>query len=105
MTLGEVLLEVWRQSLVERRPEVEVEGRRLPVGRTRGQGLATVTVPFGDATLDGIEQNPLTSSRWAKLAQEGQRIMQFSFRHRFVGNVCEGKLTRYPSWKSQGLPE
>lgn len=105
MTLGETLVEVWRQALAEDRGEVLVDGQRLPVARTRHQSLRTVAVRYGDRAIEGIEQNPETSSRWAKLAQQGQRIMQFSFRGRYVGNVCEGRLTRYPAWKAEGLPE
>jgi hypothetical protein len=55
--------------------------------------------------LDGIEQNPETSSRWAALAREGKRVMQFSHEHRYFANVCEGELTRYPAWSAQRLPE
>lgn len=29
--------------------------------------------------------------------------MQFSLLGRYVGNVCDGKLTRYPSWKVGGV--
>ena len=104
-TLGELLVSVWRQVLVDERPEVEVSGRRAPVGRTRNQRLRVVGFAYGEGHLEGIEQNPETDSRWAKLAQEGKRIMQFSSRGRYIANVCEGRLTRYPAWRSQGWPE
>ena len=102
--LGDVLLAIWRQVLVEGRERVELGDQSLQVGRTRAQGLRTVALEFREFHLEGIEQNPRTSSRWAKLAQEGKRIMQFSYRGRYVGNVCEGSLLRYPSWKGAGLP-
>jgi hypothetical protein len=31
--------------------------------------------------------------------------MQFSVNRRYVANVCEGKLLRYPAWRSLNLPE
>jgi hypothetical protein len=105
MTLADVLIDVWKQSMVEQRREVEVEGRGHEVGRTRNRGLRTLAFRYAEEAIEGIEQNPETSSRWAKLAQEGQRIMQFSCRGRYFANVCDGRLTRYPSWKALGLPD
>ncbi len=104
-SLGATLIEAWRQTLAEGRDVFETGGHRYPTGRTRTQGLKTVGFSFGEFHLEGIEQNPNKSSRWAKLAQEGKRIMQFSFAGRYVANVCEGKLTRYPMWKGKGLPD
>lgn len=105
MTLAEAMVEAWRQTLVEELPEVELEGRRHRVTRTRAQGLRVVEFAFQGHPIEGIEQNPQKTSRWAKLAQEGNRIMQFRCHNRFVANVCEGRITRYASWKSQGLPD
>ncbi len=105
MSLADVLLAVWHQTLEEGAPEVEIEGRRYRVGRTRGRGLRVLAFTYAEHEIEGIEQNPETSSRWAKLAQEGQRILQFSSRRRYFANVCEGRLTRYPSWKALGLPD
>ncbi len=104
MTLGDALVEVWRQALEEGKDTVELEGERFRVKRTRG-GLRIVSFRAGSHGFDGIEQNPQTSSRWAQLAREGKHIMQFSLNRRYVANVCEGKLLRYPAWKSLGLPE
>lgn len=103
--LGTLLLEVWRQVFEEHRTAVEVSGEIHPVGRTRGRRLRLVTLRFGGRTIEGIEQNPEKSSRWAELAQQGKRIMQFSCDHRYFANVAEGKLTRYPAWRSLGLPD
>jgi hypothetical protein len=105
MTLEETLRDVSRQVLEEGRSEVEIAGEHFRVGRTRSAGLRVVTVQVAGRSIDGIEQNPNTRSRWAKMAQEGKRIMQFSTGGRYVANVCEGKVTRYPSWKALGLPE
>ena len=104
-TLGETLIEVWRQVLSEGGSTVELGGRTIRVGRTRSQGLRTVEVTYHDVRLEGIEQNPLKPSRWGKLAQEGKKIMQFRLGSRYVGNVCDGVLLRYPAWRTSGLPE
>jgi hypothetical protein len=104
MTLGDTLVEVWRQVLVDTRPRVELEGRRYRVGTTRAKGLRTVDFDYESLRLSGIEQNPDTSSNWAEQARQGKRVMQFTFERRYVGNVCEGKLVRYPAWHSLNLP-
>jgi hypothetical protein len=105
MTLGEALISVWQQAVDEGLDEVELAGERFPVARTRARKLRTVAFEFAGHRLDGIEQNPQTGSRWAELAREGKRIMQFSVNRRYVANVCEGKLLRYPAWRSLNLPE
>jgi hypothetical protein len=105
MTLGDALTSVWRQALIERKSEVELEDAVYLVGRTRSKGLRTVEFTSSGHRIDGIEQNPETASRWAQLARKGQRIMQYRVGRRYVANVCEGKLLRYPAWKSLGLPE
>jgi hypothetical protein len=103
MTLAETLVEVWRQTLVEAREDVEFEGAKYSVTRTRHKGLRAVSFSHEGDRFEGIEQNPETKSRWAALARAGKRIMQFSYRGRYIGNVCEGTLMRYPGWKSAGL--
>jgi len=105
MTLEGTLVDVWRQVLVDDRSEVEVGGARYRVGRTRSAGLRVVSFRFEAWLLEGIEQNPQTSSRWAKLAQAGKRVMQFSATHRYFANVCEGAVLRYPAWKALSLPD
>lgn len=105
MTLGEDLIEVWRQTLVEGRPRVELAGKSYPVTATRGKKLRAVRFEYASFHIDGIEQNPATGSRWAHLAREGKRIMQFTLGRRYIGNVSEGELTRYPAWHALELPE
>ncbi len=104
-TLGEVLVDVWRQVLSEGKRTVDLPDGAHPVTQTRNQGLKTVHFGYGDHRIEGIEQNPLKTSPWAKRASQGERIMQFSAHGQYVGNVAEGKLTRYPAWQRQGLPE
>jgi hypothetical protein len=103
--LGDVLIAVWRQIFAFGVADVIVGRRRFPAGFTKTQHLRTVDVPYGRYRLFGIEQNPRTSSRWAKLARQGKRIMQFSYRGRYVANVCEGELYRYPAWRAMSLPD
>ena len=104
MTLAEELVSVWRQLLVEERASIEVEGRRYVPGRSRNRNLRFVEFSFGEHRIEGIEQNPETKSRWAALARDGQRIVQFRSRGRYLANVCEGVVNRYPAWTSLGLP-
>jgi hypothetical protein len=105
MTLGETLISIWQQVLAEGKSPIELEGKTYSVGSTRAKKLRTVRFEFGGHWLDGIEQNPETTSRWAALAREGKAVMQFSHQHRYVANVCEGTLTRYPAWQALRLPE
>ena len=43
--------------------------------------------------VQGLEQNPETSSCWAQLARQGHKIMQFLSEGRYIANVLDGKVT------------
>jgi hypothetical protein len=105
MTLGETLISVWQQALAGDAAAVTVDGRWYAVTRTRSRGLRIVEFEYGGRRLTGIEQNPETSSRWALLARQGRRVMQFSLERKYFANVTDGKLMRYPAWASLELPE
>ncbi len=105
MTLEDALISVWQQALADAAPVVVLDGRRYRVEVTRAKQLRSVTFSYGRRKFFGIEQNPSTGSRWAKLAREGKRIMQFGYKGQYIANVCEGKLFRYPAWRSLKLPE
>jgi hypothetical protein len=105
LTLRETLISIWQKALAEGKSPITLEGRRYSVRSTRAKRLHTVCFDFADYRLDGIEQNPETTSRWAALAREWKRAMQFSYKRRYVANVCEGALTRYPAWHALRLPE
>jgi hypothetical protein len=105
MTLAETLLSVWQQVLVEESSVVALDGQRYTVGRTRGRDLRLVDFSYGGHPVTGIEQNPETKSRWASLAQQGQRVMQFSSGRRYFANVAEGRLVRYSAWTALALPD
>jgi hypothetical protein len=99
MTLEEALVAVWRQALAEGLDSVELAGRRFPVLRTPRKGLRQVDFIFRGESLRGLEQNPQTASRWAKLAREGARVMQFLSSGRYVAVVVDGKVTTYGGLK------
>jgi len=105
MTLGETLISAWQQALCDRRDVIELAGAAYPVTVSKGKGLRMVEFDHGPHRFVGIQQNPKTVSRWAELARQGNRIMQFRFSGRYVANVCEGKLVRYPAWEALELPE
>ena len=105
MTLGETLISAWQQTLGDGREDIELEGKTYPVTVSKVKGLRMVEFNVGPYRIVGIEQNPKTGSRWAELAREGNRIMQFRCKGRYVANVCEGKLLPYPAWKALELPE
>jgi len=105
MTLGDTLIAVWRQTLVEGAQSVLLDGRRYPVEFTKSKHLLTVSFRHQRRPIFGIEQNPKTPSRWAALARKGKRIMQFSINRRYIANVSDGKLFKYPAWNALKLPE
>jgi len=105
MTLSVDLVEIWRQAIAEGRDVVDLRGEKYRVTTTRSKGLRVVVLIHDGQQIEGIEQNPETKSRWAAMAREGKRIMQFRVHGRYIGNVCEGTLLRYPGWKSAGLGE
>lgn len=95
MTLEEALISVWRQALEENLNLVELDGRRFPVRRTQRHRLRQVDFEFEGGALRGLEQNPATKSRWAALAREGKRVMQFLSGGRYIANVVEGSTNFY----------
>jgi hypothetical protein len=105
MTLGETLISVWQQALADGRETVALGHESYPVTVFRAKKLRSVEFSYDDLRIIGIEQNPATSSHWAALARDGNRIMQFRCKGRYVANVCEGKLKRYPSWTTLTLPD
>lgn len=95
MTLEEALVEVWRQALAEGAENVELDGEKFPVRETPRKHLREVDFEFEGQRLRGLEQNPNTESRWAKLARAGRKVMQFLSAGRYVGVVVDGKVTMY----------
>ncbi len=94
-TVEETLISVWRQALAEDAKTVTVEGTSYPVRRTSRSKLREVDFTFEKQVLRGLEQNPNTNSRWARLARDGKKVMQFLTNGRYVANVVDGKVQFY----------
>jgi hypothetical protein len=89
------LLSVWQQSLVDKKKTVEVDGVTYPVKQTAKSKLKQIDFRFEARELRGLEQNPHTKSRWAKLAREGRKVMQFLEAGRYIAVVADGKIQTY----------
>jgi hypothetical protein len=101
-TLEDILISVWRQALGEEARTVTVGGKRFPVRRTSRSRLREVAFRFEDHALRGLEQNPKTTSRWARLAREGRKVMQFLSAGGYVAVVVDGKVQFYGKRASSG---
>jgi len=95
MKVSDALISVWQQSLVDDANAVQLEGKKYPIKRTSRNRLRQVDFEFDGLELRGLEQNPETKSRWAQLAREGKKVMQFLSGGRYVANVVDGKATVY----------
>ena len=94
-SLEDVLISVWHQSLVEDAVSVKIENETYPIKRTARRGLKQIDFRFNGKSLRGLEQNPDTKSRWAAMAREGQRVMQFLEGGRYLAVVSDGKVHLY----------
>lgn len=95
----EVLIEVWRQALVERSSAVDLAGESFPIRKTAHKRLIEVEFAFAGQRYRGIQQNPNTKSGWAHLARKGAKVMQFLQTGKYVAVVVDGKVTHYSSPK------
>lgn len=95
--IDQAFVAVWRQALVEGKKIVEVGDSSFPVRRTAKTKLAQIDFQLHGADFRGLEQNPQTASRWAKLAREGAKVMQFLQAGRYVTVVVDGVLKHYGS--------
>jgi hypothetical protein len=96
-TVDDAFISVWRQALVEQKKIVSVAGATFSVRRTSKHHLAQIDFEVGGLEFRGLEQNPQTKSRWAKMAREGAKVMQFLRAGQYVGVVADGVLKHYPS--------
>ena len=94
-TLDETLVSVWRQALVDGAKEVEIARKKYPVRPTSKRKLKQVDFEFEGRELRGLEQNPETKSRWAKMARGGKRVMQILEGGRYVAVVVDGSVKAY----------
>jgi hypothetical protein len=89
------LLSVWQQSLVDKKKIVEIDGETYSAKQTTKSKLKQIDFRFEGRELRGLEQNPNTKSRWAKLAKEGKKVMQFLEAGRYIAVVVDGKIQIY----------
>jgi hypothetical protein len=101
LSFEQALVEVWRQALIENAAHVQLGSDQYPVRRTSKRRLREVDFQFDGNEIRGLEQNPETKSRWAAMAREGKKVMQFLSEGRYLANVADGKLTVY-SRRSNG---
>jgi len=94
-SLEEILVSVWQQVLLDDAKVVNICGRSFRVQRTSRSKLRELDFECDGEKLRGLEQNPNTSSNWAKLAREGKRVMQFLSGGRYMANVVDGKARFY----------
>ena len=93
--LEERLISVWRQALIEESRTVTLESKSYPVRRSSRSKLREVDFEVEGQKFRGLEQNPKTSSRWAQLAREGKKVMQFLIDRKYIANVVDGKVQFY----------
>jgi hypothetical protein len=94
-SLESALLSVWQQSLIDKKKIVDLDGKTYPVRQTSKSKLKQIDFSFEGRELRGLEQNPNTKSRWAKLAREGKTVMQFLEAGRYIAVVVDGKTRMY----------
>jgi hypothetical protein len=95
--IDDAFLSVWRQALVEEKKIITVGNPTFSVRRTTKNHLAQIDFELAGVEFRGLEQNPQTRSRWAKMAREGAKVMQFLRARRYVGVVADGVLKHYNS--------
>ena len=93
--LENVLVDVWRQTLVDGARYVQLGAEKYPVRTTAKRGLKQVDFRFNGHELRGLEQNPETKSKWAMMAREGKKVMQFLESARYIAVVVDGKMKTY----------
>jgi hypothetical protein len=94
-SLEETLISVWRQAMVEDAKVVRLQNEEFQVRKTSRSRLREVDFQFEGKELRGLEQNPETRSRWAQLARQGKKVMQFLKERRYVAVVVDGKVQFY----------
>lgn len=94
-TLEQTLISVWQQAMVDEAKTVTLDDRNFPVRKTSRSRLREVDFQFEGHELRGLEQNPETASRWARLAREGKKVMQFLRERRYIAVVVDGEVQFY----------
>ncbi len=102
MTLEEVFVSVSQQFFAENAKTVTLAESVYPIRRSSRSKLREVDFKFENTQFRGVEQNPNTTSRWAKLAREGKQVIQFLSDGRYVANVVDGKVMLYERREGRG---
>jgi hypothetical protein len=102
MSLEETLIEVWRQAFAEDTKVVVLGTERYPILRTSKRKLRQVDFKFNGQEIRGLEQNPDTKSRWAAMARDGKKVMQFLREGRYVAVVVDGGVKLYGARGNSG---
>ena len=84
----------WGDGLTAKDME-KCEGESFPVRSTAKRKLKQIDFQFDGKDLRGLEQNPDTKSRWAAMARNGKKVMQFLEGGRYVAVVADGKVHLY----------
>jgi hypothetical protein len=95
ISFEQTLIDVWRQALVENADVVVLGKNRYPVRLTLKRRLREVDFVFDANEIRGLEQNPETKSRWAAMAREGKKVMQFLIEGRYGAVVVDGEAKLY----------
>jgi hypothetical protein len=94
-SLENALVAVWQQALVDEADVVKLGSERYLVTQSKAKMLRQVIFAVDGNSIIGIEQNPKTTSRWAKTARSGKKVMQFIQDGKYVAVVADGKVTSY----------
>jgi hypothetical protein len=93
--LESALIAVWEQALIDNKKTVDLDGETYPIRQTAKSKVKQIDFRFQDRQLRGLEQNPNTKSRWAKLATEGKKVMQFLESGKYIAVIVDGKVHLY----------
>src|SRR5437667_685129 len=103
-SLEETLISVWQQALIENAGNVKLENRTFLVRRTNRSKLREVDFQFEGRELRGLEQNPETASRWAQLAGQGKKVMQFLQQRRYIAVVPNLRIRTADNYGPRSRP-
>ena len=95
MSFEETLIEVFRQAFADNAQSVVLGTERYPIVRTSKRKLRQVDFKFDGQQIRALEQNPDKKSKWAAMAREGKKVMQFLIDDRYVGVVVDGDVKLY----------
>jgi hypothetical protein len=70
-------------------------GDQIFIVKHTSGGLLQIDLAVGGLEIRGLEQNPNTKSKWARMARSGEKVMQFLREGRYFANAASGKVTMY----------